>query len=447
MSTTAPPSAEPEPGPEPEPAPEPSPADPPLRRNRDFAVLVASQAVSAAGDAVSITAMPLLVLALTGSGVAMGVVSAVSTGADFLMAAVAGALADRGDRKRMMFLADLGRTLLTALVPLCVLLGGPTMAVIVLVAAPLAVLRAFFRAGYLAAMPSLVGRSQLARGNGVLETGASAAFILGPAIAGLLVTVIGPGPTLALDAASFGLSALGISMMRREMRAPADRAPSRVVDDIREGFAFVLHHPTLRTLISLFAVSSALLVPITAAMTFRVVRDLGEAPAAFGLTITAIGVGTIVGSMIAARLGPHASVARAMLASVVVIGVSTALCGVIPSLAAVVVLNAVTGAGEAVLVVVYISVRAGYSPDALLGRIGSTSRVMSLGLQPIGSLVGGILIDAIGGSSTLIVIGAGICSIALVYLPVRGLRNATFVPVAPVSATIATAPLAERVEP
>src|SRR2546425_5373678 len=141
-------------------APREAPNDEPLSRNRDFATLLVSQSVSAGGDAVSATALPLLVLALTGSGLAMGIVGAVSTGADFVMGTIAGALADRGDRKRMMFLADLGRAIFTSLIPLCDLVHGPTMAVIILVSAPLAILRGFFRAGYLAAMPNLVGRSQ-----------------------------------------------------------------------------------------------------------------------------------------------------------------------------------------------------------------------------------------------------------------------------------------------
>src|SRR5258707_551617 len=121
-----------------------------LRRNRDFLTLLISQSVSAMGDAVSATAMPLLIFALTGSGLVMGIVGAISTAADFVMGTIAGALADRGDRKRMMFVADLGRAILTALIPISVSLRGPTMPVILLVAGPLAVFRAFFRAGYLA---------------------------------------------------------------------------------------------------------------------------------------------------------------------------------------------------------------------------------------------------------------------------------------------------------
>src|SRR3954447_24887355 len=212
--------------------PDALPVDEPLGRNRDFLTLLVSQTVSVAGDAVSETALPLLVFALTGSGLVMGIVRTVNTLADFVFGTIAGAYADRGDRKRMMLLADLGRAGLTALVPITVALGGPTMAVILLVTSPMAILRGFFRAGYLAAMPNLVGRSQLARGNGILETAFSASFIVGPALAGFLVTLIGAGETLALDAASYAISSIGLVLIRRDLKAPADRPASRIVDDI-----------------------------------------------------------------------------------------------------------------------------------------------------------------------------------------------------------------------
>src|SRR3954466_1512021 len=141
----------------------------PLAANRDFKVLIVSQGISALGDAVSFTALPLLVLALTGSGLAMGVVGALQTIPDFFVGMFAGAIADRSDRKKMMFLADLGRAGLTALIPLSVALGGPTMAVILLVASPMAILRSFFLAGYTASIPTLVGRSLVGRANSYFE--------------------------------------------------------------------------------------------------------------------------------------------------------------------------------------------------------------------------------------------------------------------------------------
>src|SRR5215208_5071732 len=109
----------------------------PLGRNRDFKVVLTSQGISAFGDAVNFTALPLLVLALTGSGLAMGIVGAFQTLPDLVFGMVAGAAADRSDRKRLMLVADLGRAGLTALIPLSVALGGPTLVVILIVAAPL----------------------------------------------------------------------------------------------------------------------------------------------------------------------------------------------------------------------------------------------------------------------------------------------------------------------
>jgi MFS transporter, ENTS family, enterobactin (siderophore) exporter len=420
-----------------------TPSTEPLRRNRDFLTLLISQSVSVVGDGVSATAMPLLVLALTGSGLAMGIVGAINSGADFFMGTIAGALADRGDRKKMMFVADLGRAVFTALIPLTDLLHGPTMAVILLVSAPLAVFRAFFRAGYLASMPNLVGRSQLARGNGILETAFSASFVVGPAIAGFLVTVIGAGPTLAVDAASFAISSLGLFLIRRELRAPADRPPARIVDDIREGVVYVTRHPVLRFLVLMFALTASVFAPLGAALTFRIVRDLGQSPAAFGLALTGLGVGTLVGSLFASRLGHGTNVARVMVLSVLLMGAAFIGAAAIDSLPAVVALTGVAGAGQAVLIVVYVSVRAANSPDALVGRIASTARVISLGLMPIGSLVGGVLIDSVGGTGTLAVLGAVLCLIALVFSQVRGLRAASLT--VPAHASEAVLPASEGI--
>jgi len=85
-----------------------SPPGPSLWRNRDFRVFLGGQGASAFGDAVTVTALPLLVLLLTGSGVTMGVVGVLTTLPDLLIGLPAGALADRWDRRRLMVYADVG---------------------------------------------------------------------------------------------------------------------------------------------------------------------------------------------------------------------------------------------------------------------------------------------------------------------------------------------------
>ncbi|HEV7809553.1 MAG TPA: MFS transporter [Candidatus Limnocylindrales bacterium] len=402
-----------------------------LAGNRDFRVLLVSQGVSSLGDAVSFTALPLLVLALTGSGVAMGVVGALQTLPDLVFGMVAGALADRSDRKRMMFGADLGRAVLTALIPLSVILGGPTMAIILVVAAPMSMLRSLFLAGYTASVPSLVGRAQLARANGIFETVYSAGYIVGPSIAGLLAAVIGPGLTLGIDAISFALSSLGLFLVQRSLRAPVDRPRTRIIDDIREGIQYIVHHPLLRSAILLWGISSIVTAPIVAALAFRVTRDLGLSSTILGVVLTAYGVGTVAGSLGATRLGRRANVAVVLLVGEIATGLALVGVAALDPVPIIVGLAIVAGVAQSLVLVTYITLRTAHSPDHLLGRIGSTARVISLGLQPVGMLVGGVLIDAIGGSRTIAAMGAALCVLAIAFVPVRALRTTTMPPRSP----------------
>jgi MFS family permease len=413
-----------------EPAAQPlaEPIEVPLAQNRDFRVLLTSQGISSLGDGVSFAALPLLVLALTGSGFAMGIVGALQTLPDLFLGMVAGAIADRSDRKRMMFLADLGRAGLTALIPISVALGGPTMAVILLVAAPTSILRSFFLAGYTASVPALVGRSQVGQANSYFEAIYSAGYIIGPAVAGVLAATIGPGPTLAIDALSFALSALGLLFVRRDLRAPVDRPRRRLLTEIREGIDFIAANPTLRTVILFWGATSILLAPLVTALAVHVTRDLGEPPSVLGLILASYGVGTVLGSLLTARRIGRGRVAEILLGGNLVIGL--ALVGVAVSVATVLQIAAafVAGIAQSMVLVTYITLRTAYSPDDLLGRIGSTARSISLGLQPVGLLIGGALIDLTTGSTTIALIGVAVAAISLVFAPIAAIRHATLVP-------------------
>src|SRR5262245_18641596 len=380
----------------------------PLAANRDFKVLLSSQAISALGDAVSFTALPLLVLALTGSGVAMGLVATAQTLPDFVFGTLAGAMADRSDRKRMMFLADSGRAILTAMIPLSVELGGPTMAVILLVAAPSAILRSFFLAGYTASIPALVGRSQVGRANSIFEAIYSLGFIVGPAIAGLLAATIGPGPTLAIDAVSFGISALGLALVRTDLRAPVDRARPPILTAIREGIDYIVASPTLRTIILFWSVFAILISPLVNALAVRLTRDLDQPSSTLGLMLAVYGVGTVAGSLISARIINVVRPGLVMLIGGFVTGLALVVVAIEDQIPILLAAALTAGVAQSMMLVTYITLRTAFSPDEFLGRIGSTARTISLGLQPIGLLVGGVLIDAIGGSATIAIMGVAV---------------------------------------
>ena len=405
-----------------------APPEQPLAENRDFKVLLSSQGISSLGDAVSFTALPLLVLALTGSGLAMGVVAALQTLPDLVFGMVAGATADRSDRKRMMFLADLGRAGLTALIPLSVALDGPTMAVILIVAAPTSVLHSFFLAGYTASVPTLVGRSQVGRANSYFEAIYSIGYILGPAIAGILAATIGPGPTLAIDAISFALSAIGLLFVRRDLRAPIDRPRQPLRTEIREGIDYILGDRTLRAIILFWGAISILISPLVTALAVRITKDLALEPSILGLLLAAYGVGTVGGSLLTARMIGRSRAGLTLLGGSLVMGLALVLVAVEDGVPLLLGTAIVAGVAQSMVLVTYITVRTAFSPDDLLGRIGSTARTVSLGLQPIGLLVGGALIDLTSGSATIALIGLSVVVVSLAFAPVGALRRASLQP-------------------
>jgi len=264
--------------------------DAPLRGNRDFWVVLLGQGISSFGDAITNTALPLLVLALTGSGLAMGVVGVLSTLPDLIVGLPAGAYADRWDRRRMMFLADLGRAGLTVLIPISVAVGGPTLALIMLVTFPLNVLRVLWLAAFTAVTPALVGRGQVPRANAIFEAFFNIGWIVGPALAGFLAATIGPGPTIALDAVTFAVSAAALLLVRKPLKPEARTEPTHLVADIREGIAFVAGHPTLRAVIALWTTTSVVYAGLTSALIFYITIDRDLGPGVVGAVLSAFAV-------------------------------------------------------------------------------------------------------------------------------------------------------------
>lgn len=389
-----------------------------LRGNRDFRVVLVGQGISAVGDAVSATALPLLVLALTGSGLQMGVVGVLQRLPDLIVGLPAGAYADRWDRRRMMLWADAGRAVLTALIPLASMLALPVMGVVLLVTFPINVCRVIFMAGWTAAVPNLVGRRHLGRATGVFEAIGGGSFIVGPAIAGLLVMQIGAAPTLAVDALSFVVSAASLTLVRRPLRRSERSHGTSLAHEMAEGVRFVAHHPVLRDLVGFWSIVSLASAPVIPAVAYYVTIDRGLGPSGFGFVVSAYSVGTLVGALVASRRMSGRVAPQLLLGNLVAAATTAgvALTGALPIMC---LLALVGGAFQSLVLVAYVTLRAASSPDALLGRVGSTARAISIGFQPIGLIAGGILLDVVHGGRTLLTIAVltALASLLFVFSP------------------------------
>jgi MFS family permease len=410
-----------------------SPGDdwPALRRNRDFIALLIGQGGSALGDAVSFTAVPLLVYLLTGSGLAIGIIGLLQTLPDLVVGLLVGALADRWDRRRVMLVADLGRAFLTALIPISFALGWPTMIVLLLVTGPINVLRVFFLAAYTASIPMLVGRQRIGAATAAFEGVLAIGFIFGPAIAGLLSATIGPAATLGIDAVSFFLSAAALGLVRRKLSSERTSSGNRHLGtEILEGVRFVARHPVLRLAVGLWSVYVILVAAWPAVMLFYMKEEHGLGADAFGLVVGGYGLGLLLGASIAGR-SVRSSLGPPMLVGTGAVGVLVILMATQASVPVLIVLATLAGIAEIPAVVGYGTLRATVTPDRLLGRVSTTARTISVGGQSLGFLVAGLLLDRIGGGATLAAMGVAVLTTALLFSLAPSLRRARVEPVDP----------------
>jgi predicted MFS family arabinose efflux permease len=301
--------------------------------------------------------------------------------------------------------------------------GVSTIAVVFLVAAPMTILRSFFMAAYTSSLPNLVGRPQLGRANSILEVIYSFGYIIGPGIAGVLVATIGAAATIAIDAASYAVSAVALFFIRRPLTLVRDHPPLDLIREIREGAAYVYRHRPLRDTVAFWGVVTGISAGMVPALAYFVIKEDALDAAALGLILGAYGLGTFVGAIVATRLRLRRA-GWLMIGGNVIRGlalVAVAATGTLPSMMAAAL---AFGFVESLVLITYITLRAASSPDELLGRVAGTARTISLGLSSIGFVVAGLLIDAIGGGVTLAMIGLAMMATSGLFVLSRPLRLA-----------------------
>jgi MFS family permease len=279
--------------------------------------------------------------------------------------------------------------------------------------------------GWTGAVPNLVDRRLLGRAVSAVEALVSLGFIVGPAIAGILVGVIGASATLAIDAMSFAFSAATLLLIRRPFQAERTGPRGGMRSEIYEGMAFIARHQVLRLAVGIWTGAGIVLAGLVAALTFAITIDRLLTAADLGFLLSAYGVGNLVGAVAGGRF-TRGRLAPPLLGGYLVQALAIIALGLPTALPMALLLAAafVGGLGSGFTIVAYLTYRAAATPDRLLGRVGSTARTISIGLQPIGLLATGVLLDAVGGNTTILLIGAGLLLLTLLFASSPTLRNA-----------------------
>jgi MFS family permease len=389
-----------------------------LFRNRDYRLLFSGLAISMSGSWAYNVALVVFVFNATHSPAWVAAASMTR----FLCALVAspfgGLIADRVERVRWMVFLDTVALILQALLALVAAFNGAVVLAIIL-AALTSVTGSSYDPAARAATPAIVGEEHLAAANSAQSAVENLAVIVGPAIAGALLIFTSPDVVFAVNAATFGLSAVLVSRMRARSR-PADITEGGTVGPLKQmagGLAAFFESPTVMLLAG-FSILASFVYGTDTVLFVVISRDqLGTGSAGYGYLLAALGVGGIV---MAAFMNRIAAARR--LGAIIVIGMAvfclpTALLTVVHAPWIAFLLEVVRGAGTIVVDVLAITALQRLVKPEVVARVFGVFFAFALAAISLGALLVPILLGVVGLRTTLLIMGLAIPALSVVAYP------------------------------
>jgi DHA3 family tetracycline resistance protein-like MFS transporter len=383
-------------------------------RHRDFRLLWGGMCVSLIGDGMFLVAMAWQVFALSNAPTALAFVGIAMSITTIAFLLIGGVLSDRYDRRRLMLAADGLRMLAVGGLAVLALTGWLALWHVVALVAVYGAGTAFFSPAFDAIVPDVLPAAELAQANSLDQFVRPVALrLIGPAVGGVLVDVAGPGIAFALDASSFGVSALALLSMRPHRRTTPTGGAS-VLGDIRTGFSYVRRHAWLWATFASAAIAYLLFMgPAEVLLPYLVRNDLHGSASQLGAVFAAGGVGSVACAIVMGQRGlPRRDITFMYVAWTVATlvvagyGVATAIWQLmVASLA----FNALETAGT----IVWATAKQRHVPAPLLGRVSSLDWLISSGLLPVSFALTGPVSEAIGVRATLV--GAGLLGAVVTF--------------------------------
>jgi predicted MFS family arabinose efflux permease len=275
----------------------------------------------------------------------------------------------------------------------------------------------------------LLDREDLVDGNGKLGVTQSFAQFAGPSLGGLLVGALGAARALIADAASYGLSALSLLLIRTPEPAPhPGHRERRIRDDIKEGLHFVVKHPILRKVVACTGTANLFNSMIVAVEMPFMIRELHLTPRGVGVLLTIGAIGGMAGGLIAGRLGQRVGTARIIWVAPLTLSLPTFLAPFAqPGWRVVFWAVGIVFFGLAAVVynVAQVSYRQAITPHDLLGRMNASVRFIVWGTMPLGALLGGTLGTFFGLRAAIWIGVAGgyLAGLWVFFSPLRHMRD------------------------
>ncbi|HET9030878.1 MAG TPA: MFS transporter [Candidatus Aquilonibacter sp.] len=391
---------------------------------RNFLLLWSGQSISQLGGQLSLFALPTIaILVLHAKASEVGALQSLEFSIVAMLAIFVGVIVDRFKRRPLMMMANIIRMLSIGSLPFAFFFHRLSLTQFFIVAAITAAANVVFDTAYGAFVPSLVGRQDFGKANAKMTMTASAAEAIGNSSSGAIVQFVGAPLALIINCVTYVVSCFSLARLKVEetIEPPVhgDRAVAGFVKDFLDGVRLVWQNGALRSIAltsSTAYYGGSMVMTVFAIYAYRV---LHLSPVTFGLLMGFGNIGLFGGMMakpVASRLGPRTTLAFATALS----GIAklTFLITPFPIVSLVMgrLLLSLTGP---VFNIVDQEVRVLCVEDAMMGRMNATMRTIIWGALPLGSLTGGVLADAVGIQTTILLGGViGVLSAAwMIFCP------------------------------
>ena len=376
-----------------------------------FNRLAWSNLAAQSAEQIALAAAPIVAVLLLGVGEGQtGLLQTALTLPFILFAIPAGLLADRISRRWVMAGSEALRAASLAGILLLIWLGQMTLPLLSLLGFIAVCGTVAYSVAAPALVPSLVTPEQLPAANARIELARTIAFASGPALGGVLVGWVGAAPAFGFAAALSVIAVVLLSGIYEPPRVPAPRR--HPLQDIKEGAAFVLHHPLLRPVfITQFIFNTASFLLLAVFVPYAV-RHLGLSATGVGTTLAMYGVGMLVGALAATRIMrvlPFGTVVGLGPVTGFVASAVIALTTVFPTPLLAGLGFFLLGAGPILWVISTTTLRQAVTPSRLLGRV-SAINVLAYGARPLGAALGALVGGLWGAEACLYlaVVGFGV---------------------------------------
>jgi MFS family permease len=402
-----------------------------------FRLLWIGQSASAVGDGLTFLAIAFAVLHIGGKATDLGLVFASFFAAYVSFVLIGGVWADRLPRQLVMVAADVVRGVVQVIIGLLLLTGAAQVWQVAIGVAVYGAASAFFQPASTGLVPQTVSAGRLQQANALMSISRNGAAILGPPISGLIVAFAGTGAVFLIDAATFGISAISLLLLRPvERTTPAEHQP--FLAELAGGWREVVARPWIAAALVGFGISNAagaafvILGPVIAE------ASLGG-PAAWGLILTGGAIGGVLGGLLALRVRPRRPLLAGFAAMSLFALQPLSLLGPAPVLLIAAAFLLGFGAGE-LTNTWWFTMLQQHVPEHARSRVSSYDWLVSFIFQPLGFLTVGPLSQAIGKNATLIGAASLILLTDLTVTLLPSIRSVTWVTQEPDASSASSPP-------